>query len=147
MYKALAIALAFLVIFGSGYWIGQQRADKAWNVKWHDRDQADDTAKSARDKAAIAPITQEAVTYAKDTSNPVTDGPRILVCPSAAPAVKRAVRAATSAGSVDNGGAGLRAADPGQPTVWDSSPTVDVGKRANAQVKELKDYIVRVCQK
>jgi hypothetical protein len=89
-------------------------------------------------------VQNEAKEFKDETSRPIVDAPVVRVCPRA-----RTMPAPSSAAPVDHGDASLRGGNQEVPTVvdWDSRPVVRAGRDADAQIKQLQDYITNVCQK
>lgn len=119
----------------------------------HAKDVAADTkavaVQTRKDDQVVAADTEivkkEAFDYAKSLDTPVAHAPVVSVCvnaPSPVPAPAEAqARPRADATPV------VRAADPPVPAErrWDTSPIVQIGHDADAQIKGLQDYINRVC--
>jgi hypothetical protein len=120
----------------------------------HTKDVTADTAavtvQSAKDTATIASdaaiAEKEARDYAKAINTAVAGAPTLRVCINAPSPVLTAPEAQARPRS--HGAPELRAADPSVPTrsvEWSTAPLVQIGHDADARVKGLQDYIVRVC--
>lgn len=150
-WAALALAAAcwwgYHAIEEKGFDRGTAAANASWQKQWAARDAADAKAVLDRDKAAAPVIAQEGLDYVKATSHPVTDAPRIELCKPAGQGRPGGLQSAAATGSADSAKAADREADPGQSSVWDSTPTVTAGRDADVIVDKLWDYIDNVCRK
>ena len=93
--------------------------------------------------ADTATVQREGVTYAVQIAAPIIAAPRIRLCPELHVAP---LQASAAPGSEPDAKAADRGEDPQRATTWDSTPVVQAGRDANAQIAGLEDYILKVCR-
>ena len=114
------------------------------------RDTAAETKIEVKDAAAEATATaetqKEMSDYAQATSQPVTTAPVVRVCAPAKPSgAGKVLPAAPAAGATDAGADVPGAAQPDSVGSDIGEPIEEIGRKADAQVAGLIDYVTKVC--
>jgi hypothetical protein len=146
--ERLAIEIAVVLLMLGGFALYERHAGAANCVRANVVAEAhQETHNAVVTAVAVQTVTIEKNAYVEAKLVPVsTDIAPAVVCVRkyAAP---EALRAADASGQGDHGGRGLPdgTLDAVPATTDISKSAVEVGRNANAQVKQLKDYINNVC--
>lgn len=105
-----------------------------------------DSAVAVAEHAATVGAARQAEDYHAKADQPVTGAPvyRVRDCPAATGG--RQVLPAAGAGSGAHAADAVRAGDTGPPPAsWDSAAVVVVGRKADAEVTYLREYVLHQC--
>ena len=141
--SSLILTLLLAVVIVGWTWYEQHAGAAGCLQSVQKTNAATEVKEEKQHSADTETVHHEGATYALQIAAPILPAPIIRLCPELHVAP---LQASAAPGPEPDAKAADRGEDPQRATTWDSTPVVQAGRDANAQIAGLEDYILKVCR-